>query len=99
MFYKLRLKAAFASIGVPPDLVPEQLINLGAEQGQQNRANPAEAMLIMLAQMPVDLQLTAKDDLVRALRAGPVHLNSFPGFLSEVSAIVQAAAGSCSGVK
>jgi sulfatase maturation enzyme AslB (radical SAM superfamily) len=33
------------------------------------------------------------------VRAGPVHLNSFPGFLSEVSAIVQAAAGSCSGVK
>jgi hypothetical protein len=67
MFYKLRLKTAFASIGISPDLIPNQLIQLGVEQGQQNGANPTEAMLIMLAQMPVDLQMTAKDDLVRAL--------------------------------
>jgi hypothetical protein len=54
-----------------------------------------------VATAAIELKPEARKDVhdFAANRAGPVHLNSFPGFLSEVSAIVQAAAGSCSGVK
>ena len=67
MFFRLRLQTSFACIGIPANSFPDHFLQTGVELGKMYGINPNEAMIIVLAQMPMQYQLSVIGDEIAKL--------------------------------
>ena len=57
MFFTIRFNAALAALGINPTLVPAEYREIGQVHGKMAGCTPQEAVLITLAELPMELQM------------------------------------------
>ncbi|WP_143748730.1 hypothetical protein [Mesorhizobium sophorae] len=76
MFFVIRFNAAFAALGINPTLVPADYRELGQTLGKQSGCTPQEAALMVLVNLPADIQRRANPEAVNVwMREGKVRPN------------------------
>lgn len=59
MFYTVRFNAAFAALGIDPSTIPADLRQLGQSRGNAAGCSPQKAVLVILAELPLEIKMTA----------------------------------------
>ncbi|MER9374250.1 hypothetical protein [Mesorhizobium sp. M0491] len=76
MFFVIRFNAALAGLGISPTLVPAEYRELGQTLGKKSGCTPQEAALMVLANLPADIQRSANPQVANLwMHEGKVRPN------------------------
>ena len=77
MFFTIRFNAALAALGINPTLVPAEYREIGQVHGKMAGCTPQEAVLITLAELPMELQMMGNPMIAKLwVHDGKVRLHN-----------------------